>query len=119
MGKMSNIREEQSILDDLAKPDNRKKLKELLKQVDENIQNPYTKPTNKRILTIKITFQPGEDRESSLRTFDFDFKPARLAGEPVAVLNGNHTGLPFKEKEGEKPITGIPKKKVAKTKKRD
>ena len=57
-----------------------------LERVLENIENPNTDPKAKRVVTLKFTFQPKEDRTSILTSIVAESKLAPEAATPTIIF---------------------------------
>lgn len=62
------------------------KLQSEIEKVFENIHDPNTKATDKRIVTAKFTLSPDEDREFVQLDMDFTTKLAPVEGLSTRVL---------------------------------
>lgn len=75
-------------LDSLAEGAVREKFNNALKEVTKNILDPNTKATAKRTITLKLTFEPGEDREIADVTVDYSTKLAPVKGVATRFVIG-------------------------------
>lgn len=75
-------------LDKLADGAVREKFNNALNEVTKNILDPNTKATAKRTITLKLTFEPGEDREIADVTVDYSTKLAQVKGVSTRFVIG-------------------------------
>ena len=75
-------------LDKLADGAVREKFNNALNEVTKNILDPNTKATAKRTITLKLTFEPGEDREIADVTVDYSTKLASVKGVATRFVIG-------------------------------
>lgn len=75
-------------LDKLAEGAVGEKFNNALKEVTKNILDPNTKATAKRTITLKLTFEPGEDREIADVTVDYSTKLAPVKGVATRFVIG-------------------------------
>lgn len=75
-------------LDNLAEGAVREKFNNALKEVTKNILDPNTKASSKRTITLKLTFEPGEDREIADVTVDYSTKLAPVKGVSTRFVIG-------------------------------
>lgn len=75
-------------LSQLANGAIQEKLDYELKKVFDNIHDTNTKAKDKRTITIKLEFQPDENRQTIAVTSDFTTKLANVEGVSMTVLTG-------------------------------
>lgn len=75
-------------LDKIAEGAVGEKFNSALKEVTKNILDPNTKATAKRTITLKLTFEPGEDREIADVTVDYSTKLAPVKGVATRFVIG-------------------------------
>lgn len=93
-------------LSELANGAIQEKLNGELQKVFENIHDPNTSPTAKRIVTIKLEFTPDESRQAVSLKADLTTKPAAVEGVSTTVLTGrdlNNGKVEAKELKSQAP----------------
>lgn len=75
-------------LSELANGAIQEKLNGELEKVFNNIHDPNTGATDKRIITIKLEFKPDDNRQVVTVNSDFTIKLANVEGVSTTVLTG-------------------------------
>jgi len=74
-------------------------IKKTLKEIEDNIQDKATHPTNVRVLTIEYRIYPNSEREQCEIEIDVKGKLAKRIAEPRISTIGKHKPLPMTTKD--------------------
>lgn len=105
---MINIKQ---IWKQLQSKDVQENIEKAIAEINTNIEDSSTHPTNKRSLKIVIAVSPDDQREQAEVSIDVLTTLARRVVAPRIVLVGKHESLPFHgESEGSLPLESKGKK---------